>query len=120
MIDSLGVQIPFSEAAEGKTIRKLIMYTSGDTYILIAYTDGTFSYCRSTTDFDGTIIDDIYETEYLIHQLDEELLLQVFSKKLVKYLREQYEKEQAERLDKAERSEYANYIRLKAKFEGKA
>lgn len=119
MIDSLDKQIPFF-AAEGKTIRKIVATSEEATYVLIAYTDDTFSYCKTTIDYESVIINDGYTTEYLIHEFEDERLLEVFDEQLIKQLYENYERERQERLIAVETAEYNQYLKLKAKFEGKA
>lgn len=118
MIDSLDKQIPFF-ASEGKTIRKILTTTDEATYMLVAYTDDTFAYCRATINFEDVVINDGYTTEYLIHEFEDERLLEVFTEELVRHLREKYEREQQARLISAETAEYNQYLKLKAKFEGK-
>lgn len=119
MIESLDRQIPFF-ASEGKTIRKILTTTDEANYMLVAYTDDTFAYCKATINFEDIVINDGYTTEYLIHEFEDELLLEVFTEELVRYLHEKYEKERQERLIAVETAEYNQYLKLKAKFEGKA
>ena len=114
MIDSLDKQIPFL-AAEGKTIRKIVTALDEATYMLIAYTDNTFSYCKATINYEDVVINDGYTTAFIIHEFEDERLLEVFTEELVRHLREKYEREQQARLI----SEYNQYLKLKAKFEGK-
>lgn len=119
MIDGLDKQIPFF-ASEGKTIRKIITALEEATYVLITYTDDTFSYFKTTIDYEAVVINDSYTTEYMIHEFEDERLLEVFDEQLIKQLHENYERERQERLIAAETAEYNQYLKLKAKFEGEA